>query len=184
MQKKLKYSEQIENAGNLFFLKKNILKFEETHKHYREIPPGSSSREDENVCTEKGLAAFVSRTIFEMNTGRVPTPEEEQKISIAESRLWTWLGPIEPKIPESKTFKPSDNERQEIIEFANLARALRQMGKKNEVAAIKSDEKCLAQMLKYRYPNLSKTEVYDFIFPDNDMDKKAKESQGTRWGIF
>lgn len=181
--KTMSLSEQIASAGNLFFLRRNILEFEESHKHYREVPPGEERRSNSSVCIESNLVSFVVRTIFEMNTGRKPTPEEEQEFSVPENRLWTWLGPIDPDMPTGRTFSPNDKERQEILEFVALAKLLRQMDSRDLTPAHKVDEKCLARMLKYRYPNLSKTEVYDFVFPNNNAADKKKDSQGTRWGI-
>ena len=171
--KRMSLPSKIANAGNLFFIRQNLFEFEEEHRDYREIPPAFERGGDDELCTEKNLASFVSRTIFEMNTGRKPTPDEEQKYSIHEHHLWTWLGPIDPVIPVARTFKPNDEERQAIIEFLAVAKSLNQ-----------TDEKCLARMVKYRYPNLSKTEIYDFIYPGNDAGTKQKDSQGTRWGII
>ena len=168
----LSLSEMIATAGNLFLLRRKILDLEETNKQYREVPPGAERRGDDNFCTEKNLAAFVTRTIFEMYGGKKPTPKEQQTYSIPEDHLWTWLGPIDPPIPSGKIFKPNDKERKEILEFIELAKDLGQ-----------KDPKCLARMLKYRYPNLSKTEVYDFVYPDKDATDKQKDSQATRWGI-
>lgn len=170
--KALSLAEQLKNAGNLFFIKSNIFEFEENHKYYREIPPDAARNESDDLCTEKNLAAFMTRTIFEMNEGRRPSPEEEKAFSISPNGIRTWLGPIYPNIPASRTFKPNDSERTEIADFISLARILEQ-----------TDEKCLARMVKYRYPNLSKTEVYDFVHPNNDATDKQKDSQGTRWGI-
>ena len=182
--KEMSLSEQITNAGNLFFLRRNILEFEEKHTYYREIPPGAEQRDENCICTEKNLPSFVSRAIFEMNTGRKPTPKEEQEFSIPKNRLWTWLGPIDPDLPLGRKLSPNDKERQEILEFVAIANSLRQMDTRDlKSAARKVDEKCLARILKYRYPNLSKTEVYDFVFPNNNATDKQKDSQGTRWGI-
>lgn len=170
--KQLSLEDKIANVGNLFFPHMNIVEVERNYPEYREVPPGAGRREDANICTEKNLTSFVARTIFEMTKGRKPTPEEEQKLSIPPHRLWTWLGPIDPEIPVSRTFKPNDEERQEIAEFLAVANKLDQ-----------TDGKCLARMLKYRYPNLSKTELYDFIYPGNNATDKQKDSQATRWGI-
>lgn len=180
--KTMSLSEQVASAGNLFFLRRNILEFEESHKHYREVPPGAEKRDNLSVCTESNLASFVAQTIFEMNTGRKPMPEEEQEFSVPENWLWTWLGPIDPDMPSGRTFNPNDKERQEILEFVTLANSLRQMDTRDlKSAAGKVDEKCLARMLKYRYPNLSKPELYDFVRPNNNAGGKKKDSQVTRW---
>ena len=160
------FEEAYANIHHLFFLKEDVQRIDSQIKNYRSLSLGSAKYSTNDYCTEKNLPLLAPKILYEAFTGEQPSAENRVP-PIPEERLWPWLGPINPPIPDTHG-KHKDSEPETVEEIKALSKAARDLGQK---------PKYVARMLKAYFPYLSYASLAQYIEPG----KALSETTMRRW---
>ena len=163
--------DMLENFSNFIVLKQDVLNIEKTNREYCALPVGPNKQFVETICTMKNLSLFIPKMLPKIarhQEQNIPILDEPKVIP--KERIWPWLGPIAPSLPEYEVKRTIPSETEEIELFVKAARELGQ-----------NDPKCLARMIKYRYPEVSHPMLVDLIDPAYKGNAAAKRKKGRRW---
>jgi hypothetical protein len=164
------FEDYLNNFANCFVLKQDILAIEKTNREYCALPPNHKKFKDE-ICSLKNLQSLIPQILYNiLNISNKCSFDKIKQLTIPEEQIWPWLGPIAPKITESEVKRTIPEDLEEIQFFIKAARELGQ-----------NNPKCLAQMIKYRYPEVSHPTLVDLIDPLHQGNAAAKRQQGRRW---
>lgn len=145
--KKDEFEYYCNRCGDIFFLKQQIEDIEEECRDYQ-LSPDVMDRKTGAICCDDNTLPFVAKiSIYALCHGpHLEKASFSADFQIPRDRLYPWLGPIAPDVGVFGNHAKSDEnfDHSKVTRLLDAAKVLAQ-----------NDKKILAQMVAYRYPNLT-----------------------------
>ena len=161
-----------DRCGDIFFLKRQIEEIEAEHPEYQLCPDVIDREAGSICCDDSSLPLVAQAAIYALCHGsygeRVSLPQD---FKIPEDRIFPWLGPIAPDVNDFGSHHRS-NDGFQHSNVTRLIQAARTLGQ--------NDKQILAQMVAYRYPNLTWEQLARHI-EDEPIEKSRNEQIMRKW---
>lgn len=156
---------------NYFVLKSDVIRIEKRKREYCTLPAGHKKLLKNEICSMNNLNVMIPRILCSVASGEPDSQSADiaHKQQIHADCIWPWLGPVMPEIAEDIKRTITDD-KEEMAFFVDAARVLGQQ-----------DSKCLARMLKFRYPNVPHTLLVELIDPECAGEPASKRKRARRW---
>lgn len=162
----------LELFPNLFVLRQDVEKIEQGKREYTLYPAGKSVFGDDALCTRDNVNTIAPQVLYKCcHYGLENMPAGQiAEHALSSINIWPWLGPVDPPL------SPQELKRTVAISIAEM---------RGYVAAAKAvgqqEDEYLARMLKYRYPELTYTELVRAVDGNDKRKGQAITRQARRW---